>query len=150
MNKSQEVPLFLLGVVPLDSVENRRRRGSLITYTPEKSYLSDAPLIGLFQGPTGHDEGGATDAATWLKRRPPTFEKVKGRVVEEVPPPGWFERLCQESGCSWFVPILHRLAGGEEIPLEEIQRACAAAKNGARMPEGELTDFFRMRDSGEI
>jgi hypothetical protein len=50
---------------------------------------------------------------------------VNGKVVITTvdEPPGWFERKCHEANCDWFVPMVKRMAAGEDIPLEEIKTA---------------------------
>jgi len=135
---------FLLGVVPSDSVENRKRKGWILIYTPAGLHGSNVPLIGLYEGPNGHYEGGSVEASVWLQRRPSTFDLVDSQIVENRPEPGWFERLCREVGCAWFVPIAQRLAAGENVPLEEIQCTYSLHHHGAHMPQGDLTDLFKI------
>jgi hypothetical protein len=59
----------------------------------------------------------------------------------EQEPPGWFNRLCQDLGCEWFVPMAQRMAEGEHVALEEIQ-ASYLAHNGKPMPCGTWGVLF--------
>jgi hypothetical protein len=85
--------------------------------------------------------------AKMLERRP--FIQV-GSVINgrwqtsksEQESPGWFGRKCHEANCEWFVPMVKRMAGGEHVPLEEIQ-AAYLAHNGKPMPCGDWIELFR-------
>ena len=64
--------------------------------------------------------------------------KFGGLDIEE----NWFEHRCKEANCEWFVPMVKRMATGEDVPLEEIQ-AAYLAHNGQPMPCGEWSKLFR-------
>jgi len=65
--------------------------------------------------------------------------KYDGGIVEEK---DWFENRCKEANCEWFVPMVKRMAAGENVPLEEIQ-AAYLKHNGQPMPCGEWAKLFR-------
>lgn len=57
-------------------------------------------------------------------------------------PPGWFERRCREAQCEWFVPMVKRMAAGEQVSIEEIQTEYFA-HNKKPMPCGKWSELFR-------
>ena len=71
-------------------------------YTPAVTYEPDADRpIGFCDGFGAHAPGGAYGYTEALQKR------------------RWLEQL----NAKWFVPFLERLARGEEVPVEEIQKA---------------------------
>src|SRR5436189_6343861 len=72
-------------------------------------------------------EGSVRSPAEILAFRPvaphTTISGGEIRTAFEQEPPGWFERKCKEANSEWFVPFVQRMAGGESVPLEEIQAA---------------------------
>lgn len=125
---------WLLGIVPESSRAESAFAGHVLTYTPEGSNFSDSkvPLIG-FSEPSLRDAGGATDARTWLARNAETWSPTR---------PGWFERVLREANCGWFVPILHRLAAGENVPAEEIKKLYSDHNDGKPIIEGTGEAFI--------
>jgi hypothetical protein len=53
----------------------------------------------------------------------------------EPGPPDWFRRKCAEAGCSWFVSFVERMAGGEDIPIEEIKAAYRENNSGKELEQ---------------
>ncbi len=122
---------YLLGVVPRVARVDVPFAGELIIYTPPNSGLSQDALIG-FHEPSARGDGGSANAATWLARNAEHWR------------PGWIELALTAANCSWLVPMLHRLAAKENVPLKEIQAAYIAQNGGRVMPSGtiyELIDF---------
>ena len=56
--------------------------------------------------------------------------------AEALGPP-WAELFVQAQA-EWFVPLLRRMAGGEEVSLAEVQRAHRAAR-GSPLPQIDAT-----------
>lgn len=56
--------------------------------------------------------------------------------TNEHEPSGWFGSKCAEANCSWFVPLVERMATGEEVALEEIEAAYREHSGGKEMPRG--------------
>jgi hypothetical protein len=46
-----------------------------------------------------------------------------------------YRRYFVMSGAEWFVPLVQRLANGEEVPIDEIKRAFSIHNDGASLPE---------------
>lgn len=128
-----ELTTYTLGMVPHNSVENRRFKWWLLTYHPPGSYGINEPRIGFYEGFWPHAEGSSCSPAFWLTYRESHYEKVGDRVVGILAAEGWFERLCQEVCGPWFFPMVQRMAAGEAVPLREIQDAYAA-HHGYEMP----------------
>jgi hypothetical protein len=133
---------LLLGTVPQDSTENRRERGWILILSLPDSDCPTHARIGLYSGPSPHDEGGSREASFWLTHRPTTYELVDGKYIGTQAAAGWFDRFCVEIGCGWFIPMARRLARGEDVPVSEIKATYAAHHGGRTMLEGNFQDFF--------
>lgn len=118
-----------------------------IGYRPKDGGLPDHPEMVAAQ--VGHGPaniGLAVSASSMLafKNCQPRWveedgkRKFRGTIEEE----NWFVHRCKEANCEWFVPMVKRMAGGESVPLEEIQ-AVYLAHNGKPMPCGEWSKLFR-------
>lgn len=66
----------------------------------------------------------------------------KSKCIGLVDEKDWFEHRCKEANCEWFVPMVKRMAAGEDVPLAEIQ-AAYLQHNGKPMPCGEWSKLFR-------
>jgi hypothetical protein len=75
-------------------------------------------------------------------------EFVDGQRMIDVcgkEPAGWFERMCAEANCEWFVPLAKRMAAGEAVPLKEIQSAYRHHNGGKEMPCGDWGVLFSLK-----
>lgn len=99
-------------------------------------------VVSLLEGPSGHYHGSTKRIVEWLHFRPRSIVEVEGKRQMVEAPSGWFERKLAEAGCGWFIPIAHRIAAGEKVPLEEITSAYAAANQGQPMPRGTIEELF--------
>jgi hypothetical protein len=118
-----------------------------ITYRPVETQAGVDKHISVYIGSGRFDWAKMASPQEILKFRPYHFfdkivdgQSVADRMEQE--PPGWFERKCREANCEWFVPMVKRMAAGEDVPLEEIQ-AAYLKHNGQPMPCGEWAKLFR-------
>jgi hypothetical protein len=104
----------------------------------------EAIAIQTERGPGAHGSVLSPKAMVSFRPHKFTYSVIDGvaRIEKmEQEPPGWFDRLCQDLGCEWFVPMARRMAEGEHVALEEIQ-ASYLAHNGKPMPCGTWGVIF--------
>src|SRR3954454_1868957 len=97
-------------------------------------------FVQLNLGPPSEDWDFAVNEALQYTLRTTQHAQVDGVVrfvgiVSE--PPGWFERKCAEANCQWFVPIVKRMAAGENVQLQEIE-ASYLTYNGSPLRHGQF------------
>jgi len=106
-------------------------------------YLREADYeLGLCNGLANWDESAVGSIAGWLTHRPGQRWYQSDSGYPGIEPPGWLERELEGAGCSWFIPLAHRIAAGEKVPLEEITAAYSAANQGRPMPRGTTDELF--------
>jgi len=60
----------------------------------------------------------------------------------EYEPPGWFKRQCEEACCLWFYHLVERMAGGGDIPIEEIQAAYRENNGGKELEQKRIQELI--------
>lgn len=114
-------------------------------------FNEDTPLILVEWGYRGNTEGPTLPPKEMLEfRKGHLINRVVEGIVKatwEEEPPGWFERKCAEAHCSWFVPMVRRMAAGQEVPLEEIRAAFRENNGGREMPCGEWAEIYEAEDA---
>lgn len=112
-----------------------------VGYLPPGPDTSPDGLISVSIGEGPGSQGGAIPPKKMLEFRYGrlVWKEVDGKLrfqgeVKEAP--GWFERFCRQANCEWFVPVVKRMAAGENVPLQEIQ-STYLAHNGKPIPHKE-------------
>ena len=89
---------YLIGRAPQLSIGDWNR--PIVTYSPAKASDEEA-WIGIYEGISPHDNGGEATPRDVLER--PALLKI-----------------IHQCGATWFLPMIRRMARGENVPLEEV------------------------------
>lgn len=115
----------------------------IVTFSPKKENELKSDLIGISHGVSPHSDGSANTAEFWLSYRPSEWRLVGREYIESIESLGWFEKMCIKAKCDWFVPMVKRMAAGENVPLEEIHFAYRDHNDGKEMPCGAWGTLFK-------
>jgi len=130
---------YLLGIAwhPLP-YEGAYKNGCLLVYSGDDNKVS------LIEGPSPHYPSGVKSLREWFSFQPRYLvtNEGKNRIVVEAP--GWFERICQEAGCAWFLPLAKQIAEGAAISTEEITEVYASHHQGRPMPRASVHKLIEL------
>ena len=140
-------PRYLVGLGTTPYPDNGLPARLTVVFFEKLSWANqiqpDSPYILVEIWRNGVSVGPTSTPEEILEHRPHILSKTStGKTHYEQEPPGWFERKCAEANCSWFVPLVKRMAAGEKVPLSEIQAEYRNHNAEKELPCGLMGEVF--------
>ncbi len=110
-------------------------------------YRNDVRKVTIVEDPAPHSHATEMDLPAMFAYQPSKpWVHDDGQMIE-FEPPGWFERICQASGCEWFLSIARRLVNGECVTSADLTSAYSLNHRGEPMPQGTIAQLFKIANA---